>query len=96
MKMRTILASALLLLSAAFLVCRLLKKEPRIYLIYQVGLVIIAFAALLTDDVLLTCCIAAICVRFLPSPSARHLVERLEKGFIQGESEHLGGLLNCN
>lgn len=63
MKMRTILVSALLLLSAAFLVCRLLKeKEPRIYLIYQVGLVIIAFAALLTDDVLLTCCIAAICV----------------------------------
>lgn len=62
-KMRTILVSALLLLSAAFLVCRLLKeKEPRIYLIYQVGLVIIAFAALLTDDVLLTCCIAAICV----------------------------------
>ena len=95
--MRTILVSALLLLSAAFLVCRLLKKkEPRIYLIYQVGIVIIAFAALLTDDVLLTCCIAAICVRFLPSPSARHLVERLEKGFIQGESEHLGGLLNCN
>lgn len=63
MKMRTILVSALLLLSTAFLVCRLLKKkEPRIYLIYQVGLVIIAFAALLTDDVLLTCCIAAICV----------------------------------
>ena len=62
MKMRTILVSALLLLSAAFLVCRLLKKEPRIYLIYQVGLVIIAFAALLTDDVLLTCCIAVICV----------------------------------
>ena len=63
MKMRTILVSALLLLSAAFLVCRLLKeKEPRIYLIYQVGLIIIAFAALLTDDVLLTCCIAAICV----------------------------------
>lgn len=63
MKMRTILVLALLLLSAAFLVCRLLKKkEPRIYLIYQVGLVIIAFAALLTDDVLLTCCIAAICV----------------------------------
>ena len=61
--MRTILVSALLLLSVAFLVCRLLKKkEPRIYLIYQVGLVIIAFAALLTDDVLLTCCIAAICV----------------------------------
>lgn len=55
-----------------------------IYLIYQVGLVIIAFAALLTDDVLLTCCIAAICVRSPPSPSARHLVERLEKGFIQG------------
>ena len=51
MKMRTILVLALLLLSAAFLVCRLLKKkEPRIYLIYQVGLVIIAFAALLTDD----------------------------------------------
>ncbi len=63
MKMRTILVLALLLLSAAFLVCRLLKKkEPRIYLIYQVGLVIIAFAALLTADVLLTCCIAAICV----------------------------------
>ena len=63
MKMRTILVSAFLLLSAAFLVCRILKKkEPRIYLIYQVGLVIIAFAALLTDDVLLTCCIAAICV----------------------------------
>ena len=63
MKMRTILVLALLLLSAAFLVCRLLKKkEPRIYLIYQVGLVIIAFAALLTNDVLLTCCIAAICV----------------------------------
>ena len=63
MKMRTILVSALLLLSAAFLVCRLRKKkEPRIYLIYQVGLVIIAFAALLTDDVLLICCIAAICV----------------------------------
>ena len=63
MKMRTILVLALLLLSVAFLVCRLLKKkEPRIYLIYQVGLVIIAFAALLTDDVLLTCCIAAICV----------------------------------
>ena len=63
MKMRTILVSALPLLSAALLVCRLLKKkEPRIYLIYQVGLVIIAFAALLTDDVLLTCCIAAICV----------------------------------
>lgn len=63
MKMRTILVSTLLLLSAAFLVCRLLKKkEPRINLIYQVGLVIIAFAALLTDDVLLTCCIAAICV----------------------------------
>ena len=61
--MRPILVSALLLLSAAFLVCRLLKKkEPRIYLIYQVGLVIIAFAALLTDDVLLTCCIAAICI----------------------------------
>ena len=61
--MRTILVSALLLLSAALLVCRLLKnKEPRIYLIYQVGLVIIAFAALLTDDVLLTCCIAAVCV----------------------------------
>ena len=61
--MRTILVSALPLLSAALLVCRLLKKkEPRIYLIYQVGLVIIAFAALLTDDVLLTCCIAAICV----------------------------------
>ena len=38
------------------------EKEPCIYLIYQVGLVIIAFAALLTDDVLLTCCIAAICV----------------------------------
>ena len=38
------------------------EKEPRNYLIYQVGLVIIAFAALLTDDVLLTCCIAAICV----------------------------------
>lgn len=38
MKMRTILVSALLLLSAAFLVCQLLKKkEPRIYLIYQVG-----------------------------------------------------------
>lgn len=35
MKMRTILVSALLLLSAAVLVCRLLKKkEPRIYLIY--------------------------------------------------------------
>lgn len=63
MKMRTILVLALLLLSMAFLVCRLLKKkEPRIYLIYQVGLVIIAFAALLTDDVLLTCCIAAVCV----------------------------------
>ena len=62
MKMRTILVSALLLLSAAFLVCRLLKKEPRIYRIYRVGLIIIAFAALLTDDVLLTCCIAAICV----------------------------------
>lgn len=63
MKMRTILVSALLLLSAVFLVCRLQKKkEPRIYLIYQVGLVIIAFAALLTDEVLLTCCIAAICV----------------------------------
>ncbi len=63
MKMRTILVLALLLLSVAFLVCRLLKKkEPRIYLIYQVGLVIIAFAALLTDDVLLTCCIAAVCV----------------------------------
>lgn len=61
--MRTILVSAFLLLSTAFLVCRLLKKkEPRIYLIYQVGLVIIAFAALLRDDVLLTCCIAAICV----------------------------------
>ena len=61
--MRTILVSALLLLSVAFLVCRLLKKkEPRIYLIYQVGLVISAFAALLTDDVLLTCCIAVICV----------------------------------
>ena len=28
----------------------------------MVGLVIIAFAALLTDDVLLTCCIASICV----------------------------------
>ena len=63
-KMRIILVSALLLLSAAFLVCQLLKKkEPRNYLIYQVGLVIIAFAALLTDNVLLTCCIAAICVR---------------------------------
>lgn len=61
--MRTILVSALLLLSAAFLVCRLLKKkEPRIYLIYQVGIVIIAFAALLTDDVLLTCSIATICI----------------------------------
>ena len=63
MKMRTILVSALLLLSAAFLVCRLLKKkEPRIYRIYRVGLIIIAFAALLTNDVLLTCCTAAICV----------------------------------
>ena len=63
MKVSIILISALLLLSAAFLVCRLLKKkEPRIYLIYQVGLVIIAFAELLTDDVLLTCCTAAICV----------------------------------
>lgn len=62
-KMRTILVSALLLLSAAFLVCRLLKKKSRVSIfIYQVGLVIIAFAALLTDDVLLTCCIAAICV----------------------------------
>lgn len=62
--MRIILVSALLLLSAAFIVCRLQKKkEPRIYLIYQVGLVIIAFAALLTDNVLLICCIAAICVR---------------------------------
>ena len=68
---------ALLLLSAAFLVCRLLKKkEPRIYLIYQVGLVIIAFAALLTDDVLLTCCIAAICV----------LVDR-ERRKVQRESD---------
>ena len=77
MKMRTILVSALLLLSAAFLVCRLLKKkEPRIYLIYQVGLVIIAFAALLTDDVLLTCCIAAICV----------LVDR-ERRKVQRESD---------
>lgn len=62
--MRIILVSALLLLSAAFLVCRLLKKKSRISIfIYQVGLVIIAFAALLTDNVLLTCCIAAICVR---------------------------------
>ena len=49
--MRIILVSALLLLSAAFLVCQLLKKkEPRNYLIYQVGLVIISFAALLTDN----------------------------------------------
>ena len=61
--MRAILVSTLLLLSAAFLICQLLKKkEPRIYLIYQVGLIIIAFAALLTDNVLLTCCIAGICV----------------------------------
>lgn len=63
MKVSIILVSALLLLSVVFLVCQLLKKEPRNYLIYQVGLVIIAFAALLTDNVLLTCCIAAICVR---------------------------------
>ncbi len=62
MKMRTILVSALLLLSAAFLVCRLLKKNRISIFIYQVGLVIIAFTALLTDNVLLTCCIAAICV----------------------------------
>ena len=62
--MRIILVSALLLLSAAFLVCRLLKKKSRgSIFIYHVGLVIIAFAALLTDNVLLTCCIAAICVR---------------------------------
>jgi hypothetical protein len=62
--MSIILVSALLLLSAAFLVCRLLKKKSRVSIfIYQVGLVIIAFAALLTDNVLLTCCIAAICVR---------------------------------
>ena len=48
--MRTILISVLLLQSAAFLVCRLLKKkESRICLIYQVGLVIIAFASLLTE-----------------------------------------------
>lgn len=60
--MRTILVSALLLLSAAFLVCRLLKKNRISIFIYQVGLVIIAFTALLTDNVLLTCCIAAICV----------------------------------
>lgn len=64
MKVSIILVSALLLLSAAFLVCRLLKKKSRVSIfIYQVGLVIIAFAALLTDNVLLTCCIAAICVR---------------------------------
>ena len=64
MKVSIILVSALLLLSVVFLVCQFLKKkEPRNYLIYQVGLVIIAFAALLTDNVLLTCCIAAICVR---------------------------------
>ena len=62
MKMRTILVSALLRLSAAFLVCRLLKKNRISIFIYQVGLVIIAFTALLTDNVLLTCCIAAICV----------------------------------
>ena len=62
MTMRTILVSALLLLSAAFLVCRLLKKNRISIFIYQVGLVIIAFTALLTDNVLLTCCIAAICV----------------------------------
>lgn len=62
MKMRTILVSALLLLSAAFLVCRLLKKNRISIFIYQVGLVIISFTALLTDNVLLTCCIAAICV----------------------------------
>ena len=62
MKMRTILVSALLLLSAAFLVCRLLKKNRISIFIYKVGLVIIAFTALLTDNVLLTCCIAAICV----------------------------------
>lgn len=62
MKMRTILVSALLLLSATFLVCRLLKKNRISIFIYQVGLVIIAFTALLTDNVLLTCCIAAICV----------------------------------
>lgn len=62
MKMRTILVSALLLLSAAFLVCRLLKKNRISIFIYQVGLVIIVFTALLTDNVLLTCCIAAICV----------------------------------
>ena len=59
MKMRTILVSALLLLSAAFLVCRLLKKNRISIFIYQVGLVIIAFTALLTDNVLLTCCIPA-------------------------------------
>ena len=62
MKMRTILVSALLLLSAAFLVCRLLKKNRISIFSYQVGLVIIAFTALLRDNVLLTCCIAAICV----------------------------------
>ena len=62
MKMRPILVLALLLLSAAFLVCRLLKKNRISIFIYQVGLVIIAFTALLTDNVLLTCCIAAICV----------------------------------
>ena len=78
MKMRTILVSAFLLMSAAFLVCRLLKKkEPRIYLIYTVGLVIIAFAALLTDNVLLTCCIAAICAR----------IDRERRKFRKGRDE---------
>ena len=52
------------------------EKRARIYLIYQVGLVIIALAALLTDDVLLTCCIAAICV----------LVDR-ERRKVQRESD---------
>lgn len=37
--MRTILVSAFLLLSTAFLVCRLLKKkEPRIYLMPRLSL----------------------------------------------------------
>lgn len=78
MKVSIILVSALLLLSVVFLVCRLLKKkEPRIYLIYQVGLAIIAFAALLTDAVLLTCCIAAICVR----------IDRERRKFQQGRDD---------
>lgn len=61
--MQAILASALILLSAEWIIYRTWRnKEPRICLLYAAGLAVTAAAALLTDDVQLICGTVPICV----------------------------------